>query len=150
MEITEKELSLFSFFEGITHVMPSDFNELGEMLVFVVEQERLGQAIGKNGANIEKLKAKLKKKILIVADSKDPETFIKNYFNNLKIFSIEPRDVMGEKEYMVTLDEKDRGIAIGRDGERIKSLKAFLKKKFNAGVHLRTRRVMFDQSTANE
>ena len=52
---------------------------------------------------------------------------------------------MDEKAFMVLLNETDRGIAIGRDGERIKALKEFLKKKFNATVHLRTRRVLSEE-----
>jgi len=142
MEITERELSFFSIFEGITRLMPNDFVESEGSLVFVVDSFKLGKAIGKKGANIEKLKSKFKKRVLIVADSDDPETFIRNFFNNIDILSIEVREVMGEKAFMVLLNEKDRGIAIGRDGERIKALKQFLKKKFNSTVHIRTKRVL--------
>ena len=70
----------------------------------------------------------------------EPEGFVRNFFGNIAIHDIEIRDVMGEKNIMLTIDEKDRGIAIGRDGERIKAAKSFLKKKFNATVHIRTRR----------
>ena len=47
---------------------------------------------------------------------------------------------MGEIALMMTVDEKDRGIAIGRDGERIKAAKSLLKKKFNATVHVKTKK----------
>jgi N utilization substance protein A len=142
MELTERELSFFSIFEAITRMMPSDFVESGEMLIFVVEQPKLGQAIGKNGSNINKLKERFKKRILIVADSDDAATFIRNFFNNTNILSIEQMDIMNEKTFVVTVDEKDRGIVIGRSGERIKSLKTLLKKKFNASIHLKTRRML--------
>ena len=142
MELTEKELSYFSIFEGITRVMPADFVESEGSLVFVVEAFKLGKAIGKKGANISRLKDRFKKRVLIVADSNDAETFIRNFFNNINILSIEVRDVMDEKAFMVLLNEQDRGIAIGRDGERIKALKELLKKKFGATVHIRTKRVL--------
>ncbi len=122
--------------------MPADFVESEGSLVFVVDAPKLGRAIGKKGANIGKLKERFKKRILIVANSNEPENFIRNFFNNIEILSIEVRDVMEEKAFMVLLNETDRGIAIGRDGERIKALKELLKKKFNATVHLRTRRVL--------
>lgn len=142
MELTEKELSYFSIFESITRVMPVNFVASENSLVFVVEPFKLGKAIGKKGANIEKLKSKFKKRVLIVADADEPEVFIRNFFNNIEILSIETREIMDEKAFMVLLNETDRGIAIGRDGERIKALKEFMKSKFNATVHLRTRRVL--------
>ncbi|MFH1221908.1 MAG: NusA-like transcription termination signal-binding factor [Candidatus Micrarchaeota archaeon] len=142
MELTERGLSFFTTFEGLTGVMPNDYVESVGMVVFTVDQEKLGKAIGKNGVNINKLKLKFKKRILVVGDSADPEAFVRSYFNNINIMSLEVRDVMSEKALMITLDEKDRGIAIGRDGERIKSLKELLKKKFNMTAHIRTRRVI--------
>ncbi len=143
VELTGDDLSMFSNFERVTHVMPSDYLSTESSLIFLVSQDSLGKAIGKHASNIEKLKQVFRKRVIIVADSNDPETFIRNFFGNIPIHNIEIRDVMGEQAIMLTIEEKDRGIAIGRDGERIKAAKAFLKKKFNATVHLRTRRAAF-------
>ena len=46
-----------------------------------------------------------------------------------KITAVEIANVMGESNIVLTVDEKDRGIAIGKEGERIKAAKEFLKKK---------------------
>ncbi len=140
MELTGDDLSMFSNFEKITHVMPSDYLTTESSIIFLVGQESLGKAIGKQASNIKKLAAVFRKRVIIVADSNDPEGFVRNFFGNIAIHDIEIRDVMGEKNIMMTIEEKDRGIAIGRDGERIKAAKSFLKKKFNATVHIRTRR----------
>lgn len=142
VELNEKGLSYFSLFEKITHTMPSDYID-GEMfLVFIVDQVQLGRAIGKKGANIKRLTNAFRKKVVVVADSDDPEEFIKNFLKNVNILNIETRDVMGETAIIVMLDEKDRGIAIGRNGERIKALKNLMKEKFDATIHLKTRRVL--------
>ncbi|NYZ73799.1 NusA-like transcription termination signal-binding factor [Candidatus Micrarchaeota archaeon] len=143
VELTGDDLSMFSNFERITHVMPSDYLASESSIIFLVSQESLGKAIGKHASNIEKLKQIFRKRVIVVADSKDMEVFVRNFFGNVSITDIEIRDVMGEKAIMLTIDEKDRGIAIGRDGERIKAAKTLLKKKFNATVHLRTRRTAF-------
>lgn len=143
VELNGDDLSMFSNFERITHVMPSDYLVTDTSLIFLVSPDSLGKAIGKHASNIEKLKTLFRKRVIIVADSKDLEVFVRNFFGNIAIHGIEIRDVMGEQAIMLTIDEKDRGIAIGRDGERIKAAKAFLKKKFNATVHLRTRRAAF-------
>ncbi|MFH1520353.1 MAG: NusA-like transcription termination signal-binding factor [Candidatus Micrarchaeota archaeon] len=142
VELTEDDLSMFSNFEKITHVMPSDYLTTTTSILFLVGQEFLGKAIGKNALNIKKLGDVFKKRVIVVADSPDLEIFIRNFFGNIKIYDIEIRDIMGEKAVMLTIEEKDRGIAIGRDGERIKAAKTLLKKKFNATVHVRTRRTM--------
>jgi NusA-like KH domain protein len=143
VELTGDDLNIFSNFERITRVMPSDYLATETSVIFLVSQDSLGKAIGKQATNIEKLKAVFRKRVIIVADSSDVEGFVRNFFGNITIHSVEIRDVMGEQAIMLTIDEKDRGIAIGRDGERIKAAKAFLKKKFNATVHLRTRRAAF-------
>ena len=46
------------------------------------------------------------------------------------ITAVEIANVMGEANIVLTVDEKDRGIAIGKEGERIKAAKEFLKKKY--------------------
>jgi len=140
VELTGDDLSIFSNFESITKVMPSDYLSTENTLIFLVSAESLGRAIGKRGANIEKLKNIFRKKVVIVGDSNDPEDFLRSFFGNIRIYSIEMRDIMGEKNYIITIDEKDRGIAIGRDGERVKAAKTLLKKKFNSTVHIRTKR----------
>jgi transcription termination/antitermination protein NusA len=140
IELSGDDLNIFSNFDKITHIMPSDYLSTDGSMIFLVPRESLGRAIGKGGANIEKLKHIFRKRVIIVGDSDDPEGFVRSFFSNITIYDIEIRDVMSEKAILLTIDEKDRGIAIGRDGDRIKAAKSFLKKKFNATVHLRTRR----------
>jgi N utilization substance protein A len=142
LELTEKGLGLFSIFGKITRVTPSDYNESDELLVFVVDPYQLGRAIGKKGANIEKLKKTFRKKVVVVADSDEPEIFVRNFFNNVRILDIESRQIMNETAIILIINEADRGIAIGRNGERIKALKNLMKRKFDATIHLKTRRVL--------
>lgn len=140
VELNEDDLKIFSTFEKITHVMPTDYVISSSSLVFLVSEETLGKAIGKQASNIEKLRKMFRKRVVIVADKETPEDFLKSFFGNVQILDIEARNVMGETALMMTVDEKDRGIAIGRDGERIKAAKSLLKKKFNATVHVKTRK----------
>ncbi|HSB47433.1 MAG TPA: NusA-like transcription termination signal-binding factor [Candidatus Bilamarchaeum sp.] len=140
MELTGDDLSMFSNFEKITHVMPSDYLNSESTIIFLVSQESLGKSIGKNAQNIQKLGLVFRKRVIIIADSDDMEMFIRNFFGNIGILDMDVKDIMGEKNVTLIIDEKDRGIAIGRNGERIKAAKSFLKKKFNATVSVKTRR----------
>lgn len=140
LELTGDDLTIFSTFEKISQVMPSDYLTNDDLMIFLVPLNLLGKAIGKQGTNIEKLRSTFRKRIVVVPDSQDLELFIRGFFSNIQIHDIEIRNVMGEQEVMLTVEEKDRGLAIGRNGERVKTAKIFLKKKFNANVHIKTKR----------
>ena len=100
----------------------------------------MGSAIGKKASNIEKLKRVFRKRVIVLPDSDDPEVFLRSFYGNVKIYSVEVRNIMGESALILTVDEKDRGIAIGKSGDRIKAAKTLLKNKFNATLQLKTRR----------
>ena len=140
VELTEDDLNIFSNFEKITRVMPKDYLRTETSLVFLVDPELLGKAIGKKASNIEKLKRVFRKRVIVLPDSDDPEVFLRSFYGNVKIYSVEVRNIMGESALILTVDEKDRGIAIGKSGDRIKAAKTLLKNKFNATLQLKTRR----------
>ncbi len=140
VELTSEDLSYFEAFEKVTGVIPKDYINSDSMILFIVDPQEVGKAISKDGVHITKLKNTFRKKVSIIADAEDPESFVRQFFNNIGIVSVEVRDVMGEQAVMLTIDEKDRGLAIGKEGERIKALKLLLKKKFNGTIHLRTKR----------
>lgn len=142
VELTEDDLNMFSNFERITRVMPADYLSTETSIIFLVDSDVLGKAIGKKASNIEKLKRVFRKRVIILPDSEDPESFLRSFYGNISIDSIEIRNVMGESAIILTIDEKDRGIAIGKSGDRIKAAKTLLKKKFNATLQLKTRRSM--------
>ena len=142
IELTEKDLGYFSKFGEITRVMPSDYVISGDLIVFLVDPFKLGKAIGKNAINIKKMNKIFGKKVVIVPDSDDIEAFLRSFFMNINILDIDIREAMGERLATVIVDEKDRGIAIGKGGDRIKALKELLKRKFNATLKLKTRRVI--------
>ena len=140
VEFNSDDLAIFSNFERITRVMPTDYLSTETSVIFLVPPPMLGKSIGPKGVNIEKLKALFRKRVIVIADSDSLEVFVRNFFGNITIQDIEIRDVMGESNVIMTVEEKDRGIAIGRDGDRIKAAKSLLKKKFKATIHVRTRR----------
>ncbi len=141
-ELNTDDLMYFSEFGNITKVTPNDYIITSNIILFLVDAASLGKAIGRNWSNIEKLKNVFRRRVVIIADSNDPETLIRNMFYNVNVISFELREAMNEKRIFLTVDEKDRGIAIGKNGERIKAIKELLKKKFNAGLNLKTKRII--------
>jgi N utilization substance protein A len=142
VEITEEDLKLMNLFESVTGVMPSDMARMEEGIVFLVDEASLGRAIGKKGANIQKLRQKFNNmNVLISRDGQEPESFLRGFFNNVEILTYELREAPGQKVAFITIPDSQRGIAIGRGGIRVKAAKAFLKKKFGMDLNMKTRRV---------
>ena len=141
MEITGEDLKLIGLFESITGVMPSDMVTLEEGIVFLVDERSIGKAIGKKGANIQRLRQSFNnRQILIAKDAAEPEQFLKAFFNNIEILSFEIREAPGQKVAFLTIPDSQRGIAIGKGGLRVKAAKAIMKRRFNTDVSLKTRR----------
>ena len=142
VEITGEDLKLINLFESVTGVIPADMVRTEEGIVFLVDEASLGKAIGKKGANIQKLRQRLNNmNVLVSKDADDPESFLRGFFNNIEILAFEVREAPGQKVAFITIPDSQRGIAIGRGGIRVKAAKAFLKRKFNADLMLKTRRV---------
>ncbi len=140
MEITEEELKLMNLFESVTGVMPSDIIVMDEGTVFLVDPPILGKAIGKKGNNVQRLKQRMNRNVLVSKNASEPEEFLRGFFNNIEVLSFEIREAPGQKVAFLTVPDSQRGIAIGKSGLRIKAAKKFLKKKFGVDLSLRTRR----------
>ncbi|VVB98217.1 KH domain protein [uncultured archaeon] len=140
MEFTGDELQLFSYFSKLSGVEAVDFEKTEWGYVFLVQKQDLGRAIGKQGTTLQRVRNALKQNVFVFADSADLEEFVRNLFNNIKILNIEIREAMGEKAVFLMVPEQDRGLAIGKEGMRIKIAKQLLKKKFNSTISIKTRR----------
>lgn len=141
-DLTNDELGLITAFEKTSGVMPTDYFQAEGAFYFLVSPSDLGKAIGKQGAMIKKLTAVFKKKVIIIKDSDELGPFVRNFFSNLQLLDVDIRDVMGERDVALVVEEKDRGLAIGKNGERIKTCKEFLKGKFKATISVHTRRAV--------
>ncbi|MBU0586910.1 NusA-like transcription termination signal-binding factor [Candidatus Micrarchaeota archaeon] len=142
MEFTGDELQLFDLFTKLSGVDALDLEKTPYGLVFLVAPQNLGRAIGKQGATLERMRRGFKQGVFVYADSSDLDEFVRNLFNNVKIENVEVREAMGERAVFLTVDDKDRGIAIGKEGARIKIAKQLLKRKFNSTISIKTRRAV--------
>lgn len=142
--LTTDDLAFLSLFGNITHISPLDYVNMGPVITFLVEAKDLGKAIGKKAKNMSILRKKFNKIVVIVQKHKDPEVFTRSFFKNVHIIDTEVREAMGEKTLFLSINEDDRGIAIGREGSRIKTFKEFLNRLFKMSLVMRTKRVLRD------
>jgi len=143
VEISQDDLGIINLFASICGVIPSDMVKDGKNYVFLVEPMMLGKAIGREGANIKRLRARLGGNVMIAKDAPGEEDFLRGFMNNIQILDIERREAPGQVALFITIPDVQRGIAIGKEGMRIKSLKAIMKKKFGIDIFLKTRRTGF-------
>ena len=84
-------ITLIALFEKTTHAQVKDCfqDNVLSRLTFVVQLGELSKAVGKFGANVKHLEAKLKKKIRIVEFDPDKLVFIRHMVLPLQIQGIE-------------------------------------------------------------
>ena len=136
VELSNDDLKCIAEFESITGATVKDCLLTEGAVAFIVAHGELGRAIGKKGANITRVRQAFARQVLVFEDSEDMEQFIRNLFGQIPVKSINVHEKMESKTAFVSVEEKDRGSAIGRDGERIKLGRALLQRRFGCDLRL--------------
>jgi N utilization substance protein A len=126
------EIRFISLFESITGAVAHDCIIEDDRVIFIIKAGNIGLAIGKKGINIKRVRDFLQKPIEVVEFAQSPEDFIKNTLApaRIKLITItERRD--GKKIAMVTVNEKDRGIAIGKNGKNVARARSLARRHYN-------------------
>ena len=119
-------IKLITLFESMTGAKVKDCIS-NEKLIFVIGENEMGKAIGKNGINIRKMEKMLKRRIKLVEFSNNVLQFVRNM-----AYPVEILDVNMEND-IITIHGKDankRGILIGRERQHINHLTDIVKRYF--------------------
>jgi len=119
-----KYMSLFETFTGIKAKDCINTNPI----IFIVDENNIAKAIGKQGANVKRLERVFNRKIKIVEFNPDVLEFTKNLIYPLKV------DKVYNQENTVIIDEKNsetKAKLIGRDKENLKNLTDIVKRHFD-------------------
>ncbi len=139
VELNNDDLKAMATFEQLTGVIPSDMVILESAVVFLVPREDMGKAIGSKGAHITRVRQAFSRQVLVFEDNPDMEQFLRALFAPIPITNINMHEKSNTKTVYVTVDEKDRGAAIGKGGERIKVHRALLQRRFSSDLKLVTK-----------
>jgi len=120
-------IKLIIFFESMTGARVKDCI-INEKIMFIVEENEMAKAIGRNGANIKKVEMALKKKVRLVEFSNDVYKFVKNI-----VYPIEIKGVSQEDGAIVIQgkDNSTKALLLGREKKNIKHLSNIVKRYFN-------------------
>ena len=119
IKLTMDQMRKISLFQNITKVTPRDCidDEKQDRLIFVVNEGKMGLAIGKNGSNIKSLQNLLKRNIELVEYFNDPIKFLKNLLNAKLINEVKiSKRVDGSPQAIVLVNPNNKGLVVGRAG----------------------------------
>ncbi|MEM2110724.1 MAG: NusA-like transcription termination signal-binding factor [Candidatus Bathyarchaeia archaeon] len=133
IKITNREMSHIALFENITGATVRDcvIDDESNRIIFVIKEGELGAAIGKRGKNIDVLEKMTGKKHEIVEFSDDPVQFIKNSLKPARVKEIRLTERPdGKTIAVVSVDPKDKGLAIGKNGKNAERIRMLAKRYF--------------------
>jgi len=116
-----------SLFESLTGAKVKDCI-VNDGIFFIVHENEMGKAIGKQGSNLKRVENALKKKIRLTEFSNDVVQFVQNL-----MYPIRAKEIKEEDGILTVYidDRKTKGILIGRDRHNINSITDVVKRHFD-------------------
>jgi len=133
IKITTEEMRYIALFESISGASVKDciIDEEQSRAIFIVNQGQVGVAIGRGGRNIHTLEKMTGKKHEIIEYSEDPVQFIKNALKPAAVREVRITErTDGKTIAVVTVNPKDKGVAIGKNGKNAERLRFLAKRYF--------------------
>jgi len=133
IKLSTDQMRLMSLFQNVTGATARDCveDEKQNRVIFVVNEGKMGLAIGKGGSHIKNLQNIVKRNVEIVEYSDDATKFLKNILNSKLISEIKlnKRDD-GSLQAIVIVDPKKKGIVVGREGRNAEKARLLAKRYF--------------------
>lgn len=133
IKLTSNELRLMSLFQSVTSVTARDcvMDDKMDRVIFIVNKNQMGLAIGKGGATIKQLQNVVARKVELVEYSDDASEFIGNVLNSNMINQIRIDErTDGTKQAVVVVDAKKKGIVVGREGRNAEKARLLARRYF--------------------
>jgi len=133
IRFTSREMRYIALFESMTGATVKDCiidDELNR-IIFIIKEGHVGIAIGKRGKNIHTLERMTGKKHEIIEHSEKPAQFIKNALKPARVNEIRISErTDGKTIAVVSVNPKDKGVAIGKNGRNAERIRFLAKRYF--------------------
>jgi len=133
IKLTTDQMRLISLFQNVTGASARDCveDEKQNRVIFVVNEGKMGLAIGKGGSHIRNLQNIVKKSVELVEYSDDPVEFLKNMLNPKLVTDVKlNKRLDGTTQAIVLVDPKKKGIVVGREGRNAEKARLLAKRYF--------------------
>jgi N utilization substance protein A len=133
IRFTSREMRYIALFESITSATVKDcvIDDALNRIIFIIKEGDIGVAIGKRGKNIHLLEKMTGKKHEIIEHSESPSQFIKNALKPAQVREIRiTQRTDGKTIAVVSVNPKDKGVAIGKNGRNAERIRFLAKRYF--------------------
>ena len=133
IRLTGNEMRYIALFENLTGEMANDciIDEKRERIILIVKPGNAGRAIGRHGSRIRMMRDMVRKDIEIVESADTAIDFIKNSFAPAKVKEVRITERLDNRKVaVVTIDQRDKGIAIGKNGKNAERTRLLAKRYF--------------------
>ena len=113
-------------FESLTHAKVKDCI-VNDGILFIIQENYMGKAIGKGGANIRRIEDMLKKRLRLAEFNNDATHFVQNLLSPIQVKEIKEEDGLIN---IYCQDAKTKGRIIGRDKHNINWITSVVKRYF--------------------
>ena len=134
IKLTTDQIRLISLFQNVTKTTARDCldDENQNKIIFVVNEGKMGLAIGKGGSNIKTLQNILKRHVELIEYFDDPTKFLKNILNPKLVNEVKVDTKQdGSLLAIVIVDQGKKGLVVGREGRNAERARLFAKRYFN-------------------
>lgn len=131
-KLTPEELRYMALLNTLTgvHVRDCIIDNEFNRIIFVVNPEEVGKAIGPRGINVQRLRKILNKNIEIVGYSDKLEEMIRLALVPARVKDVRVVERAGKKTVYVSVEPSDKGIAIGKNGKNVARARILLQRYF--------------------
>jgi N utilization substance protein A len=136
VKLTNDDIKCMTLFQQLTGASVRDCVVDKESAVFVVSEGEIGRAIGKGGSSVMKVRDAFRRRVEVVEYADNPERFVRNIFSAVEIKNLKIDETGVSKVIQVVVDPRDRGTAIGRNGEKVKMARMLMQRYFGMDLKL--------------
>lgn len=131
--ITDEARQCIALFEEATGATAVDcvVDDDHDRVVLLVTAGEMGQAIGPNGQNVDRVERRLGRTVSLVEDAADPEPFVASALAPAAVHNVTVSEVDDERVAYAEVDDADRGVAIGADGRTIEAARTLARRRFD-------------------
>ncbi len=124
LKLETQTIRTIAAFEKMTKVHAKDCVIVEDTLYFLVDPDKIGFAIGRNGSNIKEVSKSFGKAVRLFAYHKEPAEMIRSMIPTVKNIEIKRETIS------LTVPAGDKVAVIGRNGKNIKAIKDIMKRHF--------------------
>jgi N utilization substance protein A len=122
------KILLMNALEKVSRVDAKDCIKTNNVISYLVDEKKVGKAIGKKASNIKKLENSAKQRVEIIGFYKNPQDLVKN------TFKVEIKDAKKKgKNLIIEVDADNKKKILGNIG-RLKRIQELMKRNYSLNL----------------